>query len=79
MKNKTKIERRKLASEKSKFTFWVSFQYKQKCIKENYIGPFERKMSPKINILIRDFITDITYYDKTDNDKKNYFLNILQM
>jgi hypothetical protein len=72
---------KKIASEKSKFTFWVSFQYKQKLLKENYTGDYERKMNPKINILIRDFIKDIKYYDMTDNDKKKmlfkYFTDVV--
>lgn len=82
MNNLKKIKAKKLASKKSHFNNWVGRQYKKIYQEENCSGIFEKKMTPRIDVIIRLFIKDIPLNEKTQNQKKEilfqYFLTVLK-
>lgn len=82
MNNRRKPEHKRLASKKSKFNNWVAYHYKKIYQEENYSGVFEKKMEPRINVIIMVFITDIKIHEKTSKQKKEilfqYFLTVLE-
>lgn len=69
-------------TKKALFNNWVNNQYKIILKKDNNICEFKKKLYQKINVIIRYLIKDISYYDKTEKQKKQilfeYFLSELK-
>lgn len=80
--NLKRIESKRLASKKSKFNNWVGRQYSIIYNREKFTGTFEKKLEPRVKVVLMFLMKDVSLHDKTPKQKKEilfqYFLNILK-
>lgn len=82
MKNIKTLQKRNLSSKKAKFNVWVGQQYKKIFEENSCFSLFEKKIIPRIDVIISYFIKDVSFDGKTENQKKEmlfqHFLTILE-